>query len=442
MIRKFFLASIALALAVFIFRSCFEESKISFVLQSESVGTQPFSVKFSGIGDGLKNIRISYISKDQTLLLETKNYPKGVKKDTVQISLSPFTGIEDGPGQIKAEAESYGGMFSSGGGSSVSKTKNITTDLSPPKITVMSGAERFLQGGSGVIIYKVSGDSKESGVKIGNKFFKGHKGAPKNGFSDKSIRIAFFSYPYNLGEGETVLITATDAIGNKRNLPVNYKLEERILPDNPVEITERFIKMKMAPLINAREDYSAKEMFVLVNKKIRSLNNEKIAKVLSHASDKSDKILWEGSFIRPVGSLQSQFEQRIYTFEGVEVDRQPHLGYDIASQKRNPVRASNNGIVIFADDLGIYGNTIIIDHGMGIATLYSHLSSMSVQRGETVVKGKRIGNTGATGLAFGDHLHFSIYVGGLPVEPIQWWDTNWVQTRITQNLTDAKRETN
>ncbi|WP_462137772.1 M23 family metallopeptidase [Candidatus Mycalebacterium sp.] len=440
MIRKIFLTSIALALAVFIFRSCFEESKISFGLQSESVGTQPFSVKFSGVGDGLKNIRISYISEDQTLLLETKDYPKGVKKDTVQVSLNPFAGIEDGPAQIKVEAESYGGMFSSGENTSISKTKNIVIDLSPPKITVISGAERFLQGGSGIIVYKVSADSKESGVKIGNKFFKGHKAAPKNGFSDKSVRIAFFSYPYNFSEGETVLITATDAIGNKRNLPINYRLEERILPDNPVEITERFIKMKMVPLINARKDYSAKETFVMVNNKVRALNDEKITKLLSHVSDKSDKILWEGSFIRPVGSLQSRFEQRIYIFEGEEIDKKPHLGYDIASQKRNPVRAANNGVVIFADDLGIYGNTVIIDHGMGIATLYSHLGSMSVQRGETVVKADRIGNTGATGLAFGDHLHFSIYVGGLPVEPIQWWDHNWVQTRITQNLLDAKKE--
>lgn len=428
----------ALALAVFFFRSYFEQPKISFALESESVGTQPFAVKFSGVGDGLKKVWISYISEDRTFLLKTKNYPKGVKEDTIEVSLSPLTGIEDGPARIKAESRSYGGTFNSDE-SSTSKTKTIVADISPPKITVISSAERILQGGSAVVVYKVSADSKESGVKIGDRFFRGYKGAPKNGFSDKSIRIAFFSYPYNFGEGETVLITANDAIGNKRNLPISYNLEERVLPEKPVEITERFIKAKMVPLINAREDDSPDKTFVLVNRKIRALNNEKIGKILSVTSD---KILWDGAFARPVGSLQSQFERRIYTIKGKVMDKQPHLGYDIASQKRNPVRASNNGIVIFADDLGIYGNTLIIDHGMGVATLYSHLSSMNVQRGETVAKGDRIGSTGETGLAFGDHLHFSIYVGGLPVEPIQWWDYNWVQTRITKSLTDAKKETN
>ncbi len=403
--------------------------------QSTTVGTKPFEIKFSGVGKGLKNIQISYSAQGKTLLLKNKQYPEGIKDDIVNVSLSPFAGIEDGPAQIKATATSYRGLkslkFSE---TSVNKTKDIVADLSPPKITVISSTDNISHAGSGIAVYKVSSDTLKSGIKIGDRFFKGHKAAFNSGQTDENIHISFFSYPYDLPEGETVLVTAKDEIGNTRNLPLDYSIRGRNFQKQNIEITEKFIKMKILPLLSSLEKTSFKDAFLLVNSQIRSVNKTKITKVLSETAN---KIMWEGQFIRPVGSLQSGFEERDYLFKGELIDKQFHLGYDIASRKKNPVRASNNGIVIFADDLGIYGNTLIVDHGMGVATLYSHLSSMAVKRGDTVSKGDRIGNTGATGLAFGDHLHFGIYVGGNPVLPIEWWDPFWVKTRITQNIEEA-----
>ncbi len=436
MIKKILLIVVALAVAVFGLRSCFEETTVGFIEESETVGRQPFSIKFSGSGKGLKSVQVSYIGEDKTLLLKSKQYDEGVDEDTIKVSLNPFAGIEDGPGQIKAVAESYGGPLNFGK-SSATRIKNIVADLSPPKIIVLSGTENISRGGSAVVVYKVSPDSQQSGVKIGDKFFKGYKAGTEAEFPDENIRIAFFSYPYNFPEGETVLITATDSIGNRRNLPISYRLKEKIFPELNIDVTERFIRMKMVPLVNDSENVSLKETFIMINNQIRRLNNEKIDKVISLSAD---KIMWEGPFIRPVGALQSQFEKRKYFFEGELIDEQDHLGYDLASERKNPVRAANNGVVVFSDELGIYGNTLIIDHGMGVATLYAHLSSMIAQRGDSVLKGDKIGNTGATGLAFGDHLHFGIYIGGVPVEPLEWWDLFWVESRITKNLTEAKKE--
>ncbi len=84
--------------------------------------------------------------------------------------------------------------------------------------------------------------------------------------------------------------------------------------------------------------------------------------------------------------------------------------------------------------MGIYGQCIIIDHGLGLQTLYAHLSSMAVEVGDVVERGQIIGRTGATGLAGGDHLHYGIIVGGVPVNPIEWWDKNWVRNNITSKL--------
>ena len=76
--------------------------------------------------------------------------------------------------------------------------------------------------------------------------------------------------------------------------------------------------------------------------------------------------------------------------------------------------------------LGIYGNCVIIDHGMGVQSLYGHLSSFDVKVGDTVTRGQIVGRSGMTGLAGGDHLHFTMLVGGRMVNPVEWWDPHWI----------------
>jgi murein DD-endopeptidase MepM/ murein hydrolase activator NlpD len=87
--------------------------------------------------------------------------------------------------------------------------------------------------------------------------------------------------------------------------------------------------------------------------------------------------------------------------------------------------------------LGIYGNCVVIDHGLGVQSLYGHLSSFDVKVGDTVTKGQPIGRSGMTGLAGGDHLHFTMLVGGRMVTPVEWWDPHWIADRVERKLRDA-----
>ena len=86
-----------------------------------------------------------------------------------------------------------------------------------------------------------------------------------------------------------------------------------------------------------------------------------------------------------------------------------------------PVQASNAGRIVLADFLGIYGNCVIVDHGLGLQSLYAHLSSIGVKVGDTVTQGQELGRSGTTGLAGGDHLHFTMLLGGHAVTPVDWW---------------------
>jgi murein DD-endopeptidase MepM/ murein hydrolase activator NlpD len=87
-----------------------------------------------------------------------------------------------------------------------------------------------------------------------------------------------------------------------------------------------------------------------------------------------------------------------------------------------------------AEFFGIYGNTVVLDHGYGLMSLYGHLSSFAVNKGDAVKRGQAVGNSGATGLAGGDHLHFSMLYQDVQVDPREWWDPHWLHDRLAVKL--------
>jgi len=174
--------------------------------------------------------------------------------------------------------------------------------------------------------------------------------------------------------------------------------------------------------------------FLVINGELRRKNAAKIA---SFARESAPEILWRGVVFHPFGNnaVESAFaDQRTYTYNGKEVDQQVHLGFDLASFTNVKLVAANRGKVVYADELGIYGNCVIIDHGMGVQSLYGHLSSIGVKAGQMVEKEQEIGRSGMTGLAGGDHLHFTMLVNGNMVNPVEWWDQHWIQDRILRKL--------
>ncbi|MGB7292740.1 MAG: M23 family metallopeptidase, partial [Thermodesulfobacteriota bacterium] len=182
-----------------------------------------------------------------------------------------------------------------------------------------------------------------------------------------------------------------------------------------------------------------KVIFLKVNRDLRKKNNDDIKKI---GEKTSEQILWNGEFHQLTNSqVEANFaDDRTYFFNGEPIDEQYHLGYDLAVTKRYPVEAANDGVVVFAGDLGIYGNTVILDHGMGISTLYGHLSSIDVNVDDVVKKKQIVGKTGETGLAAGDHLHYGVYVNGVPVRPIEWWDQKWINDNILKKIKEAEAE--
>src|SRR5690606_34580774 len=166
--------------------------------------------------------------------------------------------------------------------------------------------------------------------------------------------------------------------------------------------------------------------YLAINGDLRRINNAMIAAL---AEESAPELLWSGPFKQLVNTaVEAGFaDQRTYVYDGRDVDHQVHLGFDLASTAAAPVLAANSGRVIHAGWLGIYGNAVILDHGMGLQSLYAHMSSLDVAVGDMVETDQRLGRTGATGLAGGDHLHFTMLLGGHATTPIAWWCSQWLE---------------
>jgi murein DD-endopeptidase MepM/ murein hydrolase activator NlpD len=140
------------------------------------------------------------------------------------------------------------------------------------------------------------------------------------------------------------------------------------------------------------------------------------AEILGMAySVSAEKWLGEGVFEPPhPGEMTPNFgEKRIYN----NVPRSTHSGVDIAAPQGSAVRASNSGRVVLARDLYFSGKTVIIDHGLGLFTLYCHFSSLKVSRGDSVKKGSVIALAGSTGRSTGPHLHWAVRLQGSRIDP-------------------------
>ncbi|MGE5218724.1 MAG: M23 family metallopeptidase [Chloroflexota bacterium] len=399
---------------------------------TDFLGLGAVEIEASDRGSGLKSFNVSLKSGGTDFPLLSEQYDKPVMQKKFTLALtSKLTGLKEGPAVLTISARDRS-LWSFFRGNETTLQKNLTIDVTPPTIEMIADDRYVNFGGVGLIVYKSSTDTVTSGVKIGAYFFPGYKGQVKE---RPDYFIAFFAHPYNVGPEEKAMLIATDKAGNSREMRLVYELKNVRYKKSTIPISDEFIETKVAPLLSdvgARKG-SPKDVFIKVNRDLRKENEEKIKAITLKSTP---KILWSGAFHQLSNSkVEANFaDARTYLYKNDEIDHAYHLGYDLSVTKHYPAEAANSGVVAFVGDLGIYGNTVIIDHGLGLFTLYSHLSSIDVKVGDPISQGQPLGKTGETGLAVGDHLHFGVYLDGLAVLPVEWWDQKWINDNVQPKL--------
>ena len=361
-----------------------------------------------------------------------QGYFKGAGPDRIAAHVNINTaslGLAEGDAEIVFTAQDFS-FWNMMKGNSVEKIFPVTLDTLAPKVNRMDSPRYIKPGGAGIVIYKMSEAAEKHGVSV-NGFF--HPGFPVPG--KEGLYGAILGLPYDTEKIEEAHVEATDAAGNVGKAPFGMIFKKVHFKKDRINVPDSFLDLKIPEFSQYYPEMTGDnlEKYLFVNNKIRQENNKKIMELCRNSTSEQ---LWQGRFTRMSrSSNRAGFaDHRTYFHNGKEVDRQVHLGVDLASTRHAKVEAANKGKVIYADYLGIYGNMVILDHGLGVFSLYSHLSDIAVAKGDLVEKGSSLGSTGTTGMAGGDHLHFSMLVNGILVNPLEWWDESWLNIHILSYL--------
>ncbi len=308
--------------------------------------------------------------------------------------------------------------------------RDVTVVTRPPTVSADSDQHYLYLGMADLATFNASGTWTEAGVRVGDQTFRAWPmPGGKPGF------FSLFAFAWNMPSNTVPVVYASNGAGNDVTGPLVFQFPKKEQPKytaHNLQLDDRFIQKVVNELDpNGSGDPVAR--FVKINNEMRRANN----KVLSDLRFKTaDRFLWSQPFARQSHSqAEASFaDVRSYIYKGNKIDQQVHLGYDLAVTQHVGVEASNDGRVVYAAPLGIYGNCIVVDHGYGLQTIYGHLSQINVHEGDMVKRGQVMGTSGQTGMAGGDHIHFAMQLDGVQIDPKEWWDSHWIKDHIARRI--------
>ncbi|CAO0823144.1 M23 family metallopeptidase [Desulfarculales bacterium] len=392
------------------------------------------------MGTGLAMLRMTAVQNGKEFKLFEKNYAagsqwdsKGLTEASEKLEIKAVEqGMEQGPATliIQLRDRAFRNWFH---GNLSERQFQVVVDTLPPKVTVFSRTIHLNRGGVGLVVYKVNKPTPVHGVQVGKRFFQGVTPWPQ----DPLACMAYFAFADDEDKGAGIRVLVQDSSGNQAGSGLTMRLKWKEFKNDTISISDNFLEA-VAPRFMAETPAATQQpldVFLWVNEELRRQNHNKILEVCTKPTTQQ---LWQGTFTRPQGKPMAGFaDRRTYVYKGLDVSRSAHLGVDLADLAMSPIKSIAAGKVVFAGPLGIYGNCVILDHGQGICSLYGHMSEISVRLGQMVLLEGVLGRSGATGLALGDHLHVSILVGGVFVNPTEWWDPHWIQDNVVLRFQEA-----
>ncbi|NOX21083.1 MAG: M23 family metallopeptidase [Nitrospirae bacterium] len=394
--------------------------KVFFIPAPEISGLEQFSLlpKKKNITLTAKNIQKLQIALKQGRLVKTIIDFQGDEVERLfEITVKPKElGLHDGSARLFVYAKN--GLL---------KKKElilpVEIDTRPPVLQIIRSPFQLKSGSTGLALLKAKGADRVY-IKENENIFTAYK------LKDSPNEyVVIFPARYDIERKTVFYAVAEDRAGNQTIKSLRTRVVIKNFRHSNIRINDDFINRVVYPLLGETEVDDPVEAFKTVNEKWRKRDTEQLHEIGMRSADSP---LWKGAFLQLKNSkvMAKYGDKRTYIYNGRPISKSIHLGYDLASVSNAPVPAANSGRVVYADDLGIYGNAVVIDHGLGLMSLYGHMSEIRVTPGQDVKKGEIIGYTGSTGFAGGDHLHFGILVQGFEVSPLYFWDARWVRNNL------------
>jgi len=420
--------------------------KVTIASEIPGIGKRtPVTVKVEEPRRGLAGFRVELVQGDRVEVLAEHHFlpleawefwgqRQASDELTVDVGSETVKGLREGEASIRVVARRAGALLRRP--DPVVETLTLPVRLKPPTLEVVSHNTYVDQGGCEAVVYRVGPTAVRDGVEAGKWWFPGF---PLPG-GDAQERFALFAVPYDVSQPTGIRLVASDDVRNESRASFIDRFRERPFKTDTIALSDDFIERVVPAILDQSPELSssgdALKDFLTVNGDLRRRN---AATLVELAQRSKPEFLWRQPFLpmRNAQVMSAFADRRTYVYDGRAVDQQDHLGFDLASTARAEIQAANDGVVMLARYFGIYGNTVVLDHGYGLLTLYGHLSTIDVEEGQSVARGDAVGRSGATGLAGGDHLHFTILLQGLPVNPAEWWDEHWIKDRLDLKLAAA-----
>jgi len=308
--------------------------------------------------------------------------------------------------------------------------RDVTVVTEPPTVSVDSEQHYLYLGMADLATFKVSGSWTAAGVRVGDQTFRSW---PMPG--GKPGLFSLFAFAWNMPANTIPQVFASSGAGNDVTSPITVQFPKKEQPKYTVhdmQVSDAFLQ-KVVGELDPNGSGDPVTRFVRINSEMRRSNNKTLSDLRLKTTD---RFLFSQPFARQSHSqAEATFaDVRNYIYQGKKIDQQVHLGYDLAVTQHVGVEASNDGRVVYAAPLGIYGNCIVVDHGYGLQTIYGHLSHIDVHDGDMVKRGQVMGQSGMTGMAGGDHIHFAMQLDGVQIDPKEWWDGHWIQDHVAKRV--------
>jgi murein DD-endopeptidase MepM/ murein hydrolase activator NlpD len=414
---------------------------VSLLSESSLLGsTAEISIGISDEKSGIQDVQVYIVQGQKRFKIHQRTNVRqsylltaGPKKLEENFSLDTGTlGFDDGRADIQITARDFS-FWHWMRGNETTTSYPVVLDTKVPKIWIVDSPDSMKAGSSGIVVYRVSEPIARHGIEIDGYFHPGFSITARG----ENVYGALIAVRYDAESVKKAAVHADDKAGNEGSVGFGIRLRKTEKKLDRIDVSEGFLAAKIPEFSQYYPEMEKMggllEQYLYVNNEVRQKN---ALRIQEYCQKSSPERMWEGAFKRMRrSSRRAGFaEYRSYYYDGKKIDNQVHLGVDLASVRQADVEAANRGVVVAAEYLGIYGNMVIVDHGLGVFTLYSHMSQILAKVGDQVEKSTVLGNTGITGMAGGDHLHFSVLINGIFVNPLEWWDKSWLDLHILNYL--------
>lgn len=322
-------------------------------------------------------------------------------------------------------------------GNSINQKTKIEIDTYAPEIKILSNSYNIVQGGAGLVIFKASDKNlKNVYIESNNKKLKVQK------YKKDGYYIALIPWIFNSDNIEFNII-AIDYADNKTSFNIPFHKKYKKYKTSWIKLKDDFLDGEISNLLDRYTDYKDVTnkllKFKIVNETLRQKNEILISSFKFRPINKNIKT-WNISKFHPLPRSKkvASFGDTRYFYKDKKksISKSYHLGLDLASIKHDNI-FSNYGKIIFTGYNGIYGNMVLVEHGLGLKSVYGHCSSILAKQNNIISNKTIIAKTGKTGLALGDHLHFGIILHETSVRPEEWIDQHWIDDNINKVLKKA-----